>query len=106
MFGKMMTEASQRRMQTIISHLRTGEPEVPQREIQKQNTSGVEWSIGKTIRVCVTGAAGQIGYALLPMIASGQMFGPDRRIILNLLEIPIAEKALKGNITTFSIPLI
>ena len=50
------------------------------------------------IRVAVTGAAGQIGYALLFRIASGQMFGPDRPVILHLIEVP-AEKpmlALKG----------
>lgn len=45
------------------------------------------------IRVAVTGAAGQIGYALLPRIASGQMFGPDQPVILQLLEIP-DEKAM------------
>ncbi len=45
------------------------------------------------IRVAVTGAAGQIGYALLPRIASGQMFGPDQPVALNLIEIP-AEKAM------------
>jgi malate dehydrogenase len=52
----------------------------------------------KPIRVAVTGAAGQIGYALLPRIASGQMFGPDQPVILHMIEIP-AEKpmaALKG----------
>jgi hypothetical protein len=50
------------------------------------------------IRVAVTGAAGQIGYALLPRIASGQMFGPDQPVILNLLEIPNDKvmAALKG----------
>ena len=47
----------------------------------------------KPIRVAVTGAAGQIGYALLPRIASGQMFGPDQPVILHLIEIP-NEKAL------------
>ena len=45
------------------------------------------------IRVAVTGAAGQIGYALLPRIASGQMFGPDQPVIPQLLEIP-DEKAM------------
>jgi malate dehydrogenase len=40
------------------------------------------------IRVAVTGAAGQIGYALLFRIASGAMFGPDQPVILHLLEIP------------------
>ena len=40
------------------------------------------------IRVAVTGAAGQIGYALVFRIASGQMFGPDQPVILHLVEIP------------------
>jgi len=48
------------------------------------------------LRVIVTGAAGQIGYSLLPNICSGQMFGPKQPIILHLLEIPQAEQALKG----------
>ncbi len=50
----------------------------------------------KTIRVAVTGAAGQIGYSLLFRIASGSMFGPDQPVALNLVEIPQAEKALQG----------
>jgi len=49
-----------------------------------------------TIKVVVTGAAGQIGYSLLPNVCSGQMFGPDQPVILHLLEIPQAEQALKG----------
>ena len=50
------------------------------------------------IRVAVTGAAGQIGYALLFRIASGEMLGKDQPVILQLLEIPDekAQKALKG----------
>lgn len=48
------------------------------------------------IRVAVTGAAGQIGYALLFRIASGAMFGPDQPVALNLIEIPPALNALKG----------
>ena len=47
-------------------------------------------------RVAITGAAGQIGYQLAFRIASGQMLGPDRPIILQLLEIPPAMEALKG----------
>ena len=47
------------------------------------------------IRVAVTGAAGQIGYSLLPRIASGAMFGPDQPVILQLIEAPI-EKAMKA----------
>src|SRR5690606_16723552 len=49
----------------------------------------------KPIRVAVTGAAGPIGYALLFRIASGQMFGPEQPIILQLIEAPI-EKAMQG----------
>ena len=48
------------------------------------------------IRIAVTGAAGQIGYALLFRIASGAMLGHDRPIQLNLLEIPPAMDALRG----------
>ncbi len=52
----------------------------------------------KPVRVAVTGAAGQIGYALLFRIASGDMLGKDQPVILQLLEIPDekAQKALKG----------
>jgi malate dehydrogenase len=46
--------------------------------------------------VTVTGAAGQIGYALLFRVASGQMLGPDEKIDLRLLEIPDAVKAAEG----------
>ena len=50
------------------------------------------------IRVAVTGAAGQIGYAILFRIASGEMLGKDQPVILQMLEIPDekAQKALKG----------
>tara|TARA_B100001248_G_scaffold241598_1_gene208370 strand:- start:43582 stop:44577 length:996 start_codon:yes stop_codon:yes gene_type:complete len=48
------------------------------------------------IRVAVTGAAGQIGYALLFRIASGGLFGPDQPVALNLIEIPQGMDALKG----------
>jgi len=48
------------------------------------------------IKVAVTGAAGQIGYALLFRIASGEMFGADQPIALHLIEIPVALNALEG----------
>jgi len=48
------------------------------------------------VRVAVTGAAGQIGYALLFRIASGEMLGKDQPVILQMLELPQAQKALKG----------
>ena len=48
------------------------------------------------LRVAITGAAGQIGYQLAFRIASGQLFGPDRQVVLQLLEIPPAMGALNG----------
>jgi malate dehydrogenase len=50
----------------------------------------------KPVHVAVTGAAGQIGYAILFRIASGQMLGPDQPVVLRLLEIEPALKALDG----------
>lgn len=50
----------------------------------------------KRVKVGITGAAGQIGYALLFRIASGQMFGPDTEVELQLLELEQALPALKG----------
>jgi malate dehydrogenase len=52
--------------------------------------------MSQTIRVAVTGAAGQIGYAIVFRIASGGLFGPDQKVRLQLLEIPAAEAALGG----------
>ena len=52
--------------------------------------------MASSVKVTVTGAAGQIGYALLFRIASGQMLGPDRPVHLSLLEIPDAVKAAEG----------
>jgi len=52
--------------------------------------------LSSPVKVTVTGAAGQIGYALLFRIASGQMLGPDTPVQLNLLEIPDAVGAAEG----------
>ncbi len=52
--------------------------------------------MAETIRVAVTGAAGQVAYAMLGRLASGEVFGPDRKVILQLLEIPQALPALEG----------
>ena len=49
-----------------------------------------------TVRIAITGAAGQIGYSLLPRIAAGEMFGPQTKISIQLLEIPPALDALGG----------
>jgi malate dehydrogenase len=48
------------------------------------------------IRVAVTGAAGQVAYAMLGRLASGEVFGPDKRVVLQLLEITPAMQALEG----------
>jgi len=50
----------------------------------------------KAIRVAVTGAAGQIGYSILPRLASGQVFGADQPVILQLIEIEPGMAALAG----------
>jgi len=52
--------------------------------------------LASPVRVVVTGAAGQIGYALLFRIASGQLLGPDTPVELRMLEIPQARGALDG----------
>eukprot|EP01017_Pseudomicrothorax_dubius_P026964 TRINITY_DN3057_c0_g1_i3.p1 TRINITY_DN3057_c0_g1~~TRINITY_DN3057_c0_g1_i3.p1 ORF type:complete len:341 (+),score=111.14 TRINITY_DN3057_c0_g1_i3:39-1061(+) len=50
------------------------------------------------VKVVITGAAGAIGYVLCFMIGQGKMFGPDQRVDLVLLELPVAEGALKGTL--------
>jgi malate dehydrogenase len=50
----------------------------------------------KPMRVAVTGAAGQIGYSLLFRIAAGEMLGNDQPVILRLVDIPPAMKAVSG----------
>jgi malate dehydrogenase len=52
--------------------------------------------MAEVIRVAVTGAAGQVAYAMLGRLASGEVFGPDKKIMLQLLEIPQAMPALEG----------
>jgi len=57
-----------------------------------------EQPMAKPIKVAVTGAGGQIGYALIFRIASGAVFGPDQPVILHLLEITPALPSLKGTL--------
>src|SRR5580692_1361795 len=52
--------------------------------------------MANAIRVAVTGAAGQVAYAMLGRLASGEVFGPNQKVILQLLEIPQALGALEG----------
>jgi len=66
-------------------------------------------SSASPVKVAVTGAAGQIGYALLFRIASGQLLGPDTPVALRLLEIPQAVKAAEGTtleLTDCAFPLL
>ena len=50
----------------------------------------------KPIKICVSGAAGQIGYSLVFMIAQGRMLGPYQKVILQLLDIEQKYTALEG----------
>jgi malate dehydrogenase len=52
--------------------------------------------MSNVLRIAVTGAAGQVAYALLPRMASGEVFGPNQKVVLQLLEIPQAMTALEG----------
>jgi malate dehydrogenase len=65
-------------------------------DILAKNLYGRSTVSKKSVKVAVTGAAGQIGYALLFRIASGQMFGPETEVELQLLELEGALPALKG----------
>jgi malate dehydrogenase len=55
-----------------------------------------EFAMKKPVTITITGAAGNIGYALAFRVASGQMLGPDQPVNLNLLEIPAAAAAVQG----------
>src|SRR5215203_4398805 len=61
-----------------------------------RQTSSMKQKSKTPVRVAITGAAGQIGYQLAFRIASGQLFGGDQPIILQLLEITPALNALNG----------
>src|SRR4051812_13356990 len=52
--------------------------------------------MANVVRVAVTGAAGQVAYSLLGRVASGEVFGPDTKVVLQMLEIPPAMGALEG----------
>ena len=65
-------------------------------EHSKTSPGTTQRTFTMTVNVTVTGAAGQIGYALLFRIASGQLLGPDVPVRLRLLEIPQAVKAAEG----------
>merc|ERR1712215_641616 len=57
---------------------------------------GHHLKMAEPVRVCVTGAAGQIGYSLCYMLGSGAVFGPDQPVILQLLDIPPMMTVLQG----------
>jgi len=76
------------RVQRIVGHL------IPNDTLSASSCAAQ--TLKAPIRVVITGAAGQIGYALLPLIATGQMFGADQPVILHLVEVEMAMKALNG----------
>jgi len=78
------------RLGKILEHLN------PSQSTLESNLTAGRKIKSKPVRVVVTGAAGQIGYALLPLIANGTMFGLSRRVILHLLEVEVAKKSLDG----------
>ena len=52
--------------------------------------------MSKVVRVAVTGAAGRVTSSLIVRLTSGEVFGPDTQVILQLLELPVAMKNLEG----------
>ena len=52
--------------------------------------------MSKVVRVAVTGAAGRVSSSLIVRLASGEVFGPETKVILQLLELPVALKNLEG----------
>jgi malate dehydrogenase len=76
---------SNNRVEDIARHLTAG-------EATRADAGGTS----RPLRVCVTGAAGQIGYALVFKIARGEFFGPQQPVILHLLEIEPALPVLRG----------
>src|SRR2546429_9713296 len=65
-------------------------------EVDDFRSSFKEAVMANVLRVAVTGAAGQVAYAMLGRLASGEIFGPKQKIILQLLEITQAMPALEG----------
>lgn len=78
----MEAHRSLQRLNLIKNHLKSKKTEVKK--------------VVNPVRVLVTGAAGQIGYALNFMIAQGRMFGSEQPVILHLYDLPMVEQLLKG----------
>lgn len=94
----MKNNTTERRINNLANQLKQ---QIPSQNVEQINQQATNFNTmanqtKNPVRVCVTGAAGQIAYALLPKILAGEMFGPDQPIILHLLEIPYAEQALEG----------
>lgn len=80
-----MMEDSSKRIKTIVSHLDGG-----------SSPTADASSNQRPLRVCVTGAAGNIGYSVIFSVAKGEIFCEKRKIVLVLLDIPQAAEKLKG----------
>lgn len=77
----------------LKTHAFTSSPQTALKPFQSEQ---VQAAPQKTLKVCITGGAGQIGYAFIPLLLTGQVFGPDVKIDLRLLDIPPMEQVLKG----------
>merc|ERR1712198_702737 len=78
-------------------------------DILRCRRQSISSKMAEPIRVCVTGAAGQIGYSLCYMLGSGAVFGPDQPVILQLLDIPPMMTVLQGvcmEISDCAMPLV
>jgi len=54
--------------------------------------------MSKNVTVCITGAAGQIAYSLIPMVCNGQIFGKETHINLHLLDVEFCKNKLEGTV--------
>jgi len=89
------------RLSTILNHLNLNPTElmscpVNAEPCKSNNTNEEIPSFKKPLKICVTGAAGQIAYALLFKIARGEMFGSQQPIFLTLLDLTVMKSALDG----------
>eukprot|EP00693_Jakoba_libera_P002320 EC692056.1.p1 GENE.EC692056.1~~EC692056.1.p1 ORF type:complete len:217 (+),score=69.62 EC692056.1:47-652(+) len=87
-------------LSSSLEHCHSAQQQVPQLTAATTGslftTEKHTTTMADPIRVCVTGAAGQIAYSLVPHVAGGNMFGPDQPIILSLLDIAPCMGAVRG----------
>jgi malate dehydrogenase len=87
--------SQEKRLRVLFDHIHPETQQTKQPQILQSPTSSRKMS-KQPLRIAVTGAAGQISYSLLPLIANGTMFGPNQDVILHLLEVSFVMEALNG----------